>query len=277
MRNHETHNALGLIAPALDHVAELIAQIKHEALSAEGVIQACFFDPADGSLLETDPTEYFLKALSTWDAADSSENGSVVRFPGLVEVSPALFSLLPTLNKAKQSLEAAVMQLELAGTSRSQMRNAYRQSGHPRIHPLQAWRQVVCLAGNLTSIGFTVSKKGSGSELIRLDEALTRLCNANAFDLAEMIRSESEDTIIRWHEPVSRHIRANVAWGAGAEAVRKQFHASMPICVPTGAWPTKRVRFNEPKEDREHKVRSDRIEGKSIRLPFREGAYFQVA
>lgn len=260
----------GEISPILREMGEILSRIKHEVLSLDGVKQGVFYDSISGELIDCEVPERFLKAISTWDSSENSLNGSVERFPGVVEVSAGTAKEIGRLNIEKQRLESAINILEKSGVSAYMMRQAYAITGHRRIHPLQAWRQIILMESQPSSIGFTVVKHGSGSEIMSRDLAIARLTDLNAEDVIEIISNVSETTKVRWCDPVSRHIRANVVWGSGENARRGQYHASLPFCVPEGCWPTKRVRFNIP---RTHSERSDKLPGSYIPLPFRKGAY----
>ncbi|MBX6653618.1 hypothetical protein ISF12_10220 [Pseudomonas aeruginosa] len=271
------------IAARLEALAGALRSVRE--LAPSHVIRGVFYD-ASGNELDCDPSDRFATALATWDSADDSENGTVLRFPGLVELTPKLMTAVARLNACKRDLEAIVefWQSGDEGLSARQMRNHYASAGYARIHPLQTWRQVVQLDSRmidqpLASVGFTVQQRGNSSEEISLQDAITRLLNANAYDLVDRLESDKiPDTAkVKWYEPVGAHIRANVVWGAKESAVRDQFHASLPLCVGAGGWPTKRVRFNAPKE-KAQAVRSD-SQGAAPRypLPFRSGAFIQVA
>lgn len=268
----DTTDATHLVSETLESMMVKVKSIRHYVFSNNAIVQGRLFSAIDYQEITTKPaSELFIEAIIDWNTPDESLNGSVNRYPGVFEVSDELYEALQGLNEAKAKLEATVKLLENAGYSASAMRQIYSHAGHPRVHPLQAWRRIMLLDQGLESIGFTVAKRGSGSESIAFADAIERLTNSNAIDLVEQLQGYPETSQFRWIEPVSAHIRANIVYEGG---LRKQHHASMPLCVPVGGWPCKRVRFNEP---RVHKERKDKAPGNSIPLPFREGAFLQIA
>lgn len=272
------------IAVSLDALAGSMNLIRKFAPA--NVLRGVFYD-ATGSEIEGDPTELFIRALSSWDTVDESKDGTVIRFPGLVEITPKLLGLILDFNAKKtaleQTAEAWKKHPSMPQTGR-QMRAHYDKAGYRRIHPLQAWRKVVHVPSTsgdnqdaLSSIGFTIQQRGYSSQVLTLDQATAKLIEANAYDLLDRLEADAvpKDSKFRWCEPVQPHIRANAVWGSGANAARDQYHASMPLCVLEGFWPTKRVRYNPPKKT-EHSVRSDSFsENPRYLLPFRSGAYLQ--
>lgn len=262
------------LRPALEALMSSISSVRSEILKSGAVRRGIIYSPELGEPVELSIEEGLLKAVSDIDCQDASSNGSVWRYPGVVEVSETLITLIKELNGAKHSLEEAVRALQRAGATDHMLRQGYRLAGQPRIHPLQAWRQVVLLEGKPESVGFTVSKRSEGTMRMSRDETVARLREHRAYDIADGILALPEDTQISWHTPVSPHIKANVAWGEGPSVVRQLFHASLPFVVGPDCWPSKRVRYNHP---RDHAKRSDCRGTVIAYLPFRKGAYLKAS
>lgn len=262
------------LKPALEDLAAALSSVREEILCRGGVRQGIIYSPELGEPIEHDIQEGLAKALSDIDCQDASSNGSVWRYPGVIEASDGLITRIRDLNSAKHELEHVARSLQRAGATEKLMRQGYRLAGYPRIHPLQAWRQIVLLEGKPESVGFTVSKRSEGTVRLTRDETVAKLREHRAFDIAEGVLALPEGTEISWHVPVSPHIKANVVWGEGASAVRQMFHASLPFIVGPDCWPGKRVRYNHP---RDHAKRSDCRGTVIAYLPFREGAYLKAS
>lgn len=262
------------VATALERLSEVLARARCAILKPGAVVQGVLFSPELGTALDGYPAEHLLASISDIDCQESATNGEVWRYPGVFEVSQDVLQACAALNEAKATFEATVKALEASGVTSHTLRSAYRASGLPRLHPLQAWRRIVLLEGQPASIGFTLAKRSEGTERLTRDEAVEKLLDKRAFDIAEQLRTLDPATVLSWHTPVSPHVRANIVWGEGASAQRKMCHASLPFLVAPGMWPTKRVRFNLP---RDHEKRSDAKGDLLFYLPFREGAYLKVA
>ncbi|MBF6615606.1 MAG: hypothetical protein ITG07_02660 [Candidimonas sp.] len=264
------------VCESMDALQEALNGFNKAVRASGAVARGIRFNAMDG-LEETGltPSELLHQAVNTWDMTQESENGSVIRFPGVFEVNQAVMDAAHRLNIAKSNLSKTVAQLEEDGADSRQIRLAYRASNYPTIHPLQAWRQIVTICGpNLASIGFTVAKLSHSIEVMTHSEAIKRLTEANAGDVVEQIANLPQDTTIHWHTPVSRHIRANVVWQTEDARISRMFHASLPFLVPIGHWPSKRVRFNQP---RNHAARKDRKGTLQAYLPLRKGAYISAS
>ncbi|MBC7198360.1 MAG: hypothetical protein H5U32_03825 [Pseudomonas balearica] len=263
------------LSEPLDALREALAAFTQSCSKPGAVIRGERFNAMDGLPEPGEPSELLIEAVSTWDIANESVNGTVTRFPGVFEVSEAVLDSAYSLNRAKLFFSEAVSALESQGVDSRQIRQAYRAAGLPRLHPLQAWREIVVLDGeNLTSVGFTVVKGGHSIEVLTVDEARERLRQAKADDVLEQLQALTEQASIHWHVPVCRHIRANVVWQSEGNRAARQYHASLPFLVQEGCWPRKRVRFNQP---RDHAQRSDTKGTIYARLPQRQGAYLSVS
>ncbi|MBA1280219.1 DNA replication terminus site-binding protein [Stutzerimonas stutzeri] len=264
------------VSESLHALQEALDTFNEAVRAPSAVVRGLRFNAIDGTE-ETNPplTELLFEAVNTWDMTQESENGSVIRFPGVFEVGQDVMEAAQRLNEAKSALSQCVAQLEADGADSRQIRSAYRASQYPNLHPLQAWRQIVLLAGpNIASVGFTVAKMSHSIEVMTHADAMKRLADANAFDVIEQIEGLPANSAIRWHTPVTRHIRANVVWQDEDTRISRMFHASLPFLVPIGDWPSKRVRFNQP---RSHAQRNDRKGTIQVHLPLRKGAFLSVS
>jgi len=265
------------VGEALQAMCEALTAFNRACAEPGAVVRGLRFNAMDGQTEESDAScsSKLLEAINTWDITDESTNGSVIRYPGAFEVTDSVIQAANLLNNAKSNFSSTVTTLESSGADSRQLRVAYRAAAMPRIHPLQAWRQIVILEGpNLASIGFTVSKMCHSIEVMTLVEAVKRLTQCNAFDVIEALESLPPASTIHWHTPVSRHVRANVVWQNGETRSSRMYHASLPFLVPAGDWPSKRVRFNQP---RDHSPRRDKKGVSYATLPLRKGAYLAVS
>lgn len=263
------------LSEPLEALCEALAAFNLACSKTGAVKRGERFNAMDGQPEIGDTADLLIEAVSTWDIASESVNGSVTRFPGVFEVTEAVLNSAYSLNQAKLFFSRSVTDLESQGVDSRQIRQAYRAAGLPRLHPLQAWREIVVLDGeNLSSVGFTVVRGGHSIEVLTVDETRERLRQAKADDVIEQLENLSAQASIHWHVPVCRHIRANVVWQTEDYRAARQYHASLPFLVLEGCWPRKRVRFNQP---RDHAQRSD-IKGTIYaRLPQRQGAYLSVS
>lgn len=266
------------VAESLDTILSALAAFNSACSEPGAVIRGVRFNAMDGLPEQNDlgdTTKLLLEAINTWDIAEESSNGSVIRYPGVFEVKLAVMTAAKHLNDAKTNFANTVAALEASGSDSRQVRVAYRSAGMPRIHPLQAWRQIVLLEGqDLSSIGFTVSKMCHSIEVMKHPEAVKRLTQANAFDVIEELSLLPPSSTIHWHTPVSRHIRANVVWQSEETRRARMYHASLPFLVLEGSWPAKRVRFSQP---REHAPRRDKKSTTCATFPLRKGSYLAVS
>ena len=257
-------------------VAESISTLKalsHEWTKEVSVIRGVMYNPLTYSEKEGAPVYLLRSAVLDFDLPRDATNGEVNRYPGLFSVPHTVIDKTKALNEAKQHLQAAVKALEKAGYTSHQMRTVYRLSGATRLHPKHAWRQISILPGNdIASIGFTVAKKLESSALIPIDDAIEMLVARGADSIADQLYG-SGAVSVRWHEPIAKHIRANVVWGSAEHRLEKMYYASMPFLIEGDCWPFKRVRFNVP---RSHNRRSDARVEASIPLPFRDGGHLTV-
>ncbi|MDU4254453.1 hypothetical protein [Pseudomonas sp.] len=263
------------VAEPLEALCEALAAFNQACATPGAVIRGELYNAMDGQLEPGDPAQQLIESVSTWDIAPESANGSVTRFPGVFEVSATVIDAARRLNNAKLLFSSAVSSLEAEGVDSRQIRLGYRAAGRPRLHPLQAWREISILEGSsLASIGFTVVRGLNSIEVMTLAQALERLRETNADDVIEQLQGVPESSSIHWHLPVCRHIRANVVWGKGENRATRMLHASLPFLVEEGCWPSKRVRFNQP---REHAKRRDTKGTIYAHLPSRQGAYLSVS
>jgi len=224
-------------------------------------------------LAEGDSVWALRNAVIDHNIPSESSHGEVRRYPGVFSVSRRLIDATEGLNAAKHWFERCVREAEHAGLDRNHLRRLYRLAGYPRLHPKQAMRQLCILSpDNLQSIGFTLAKNTAASSVVQTHEAIERLINFGQQDIASMVSASGVQSV-RWHLPISPHIRANVVWGKKDDRVSRMLYASLPFLLPEGAWPERRVRFNKP---RHHARRSDYSIDNSIPLPFREGAYLTL-
>ena len=257
-----------ILLPLLDDLGQTLDTWKTRVQVERGVM----YDPLTGEEIEpgTRLEDMLTDAVCALDVPPNSLNGSVDRYPGVFSVSPALIEATHALNSAKEKLENATRGLDIKWR---ELRTLYAMAGWSRIHPLQAWRRVNILEPeDLYSVGFTVAKKEMATELLSLDEVTQRLSDRDAFDVLDQIR-RTDSPVFGWHEPVSPHIRANVVWGKGTTRRSQRFYASLPFLVEAPNWPSKRVRFNQP---REHAARSDIKHASVIPLPFRRGGFIST-
>lgn len=263
------------VTEPLEALVDALQEFKRACLQPGAVLRGQLFNPMDGMPnADGNPTELLIEAIGNWDIATEALNGSVNRYPGVFEVEESVMSAAQRLNESKLVFAGAVKSLEADGIDPRSIRTAYRSAGLPRLHPLQAWREVFLLQGtDLASVGFTVVKGGHSIEVMPVEEARERLLKANAMDVLEQLRGIPEGQAIHWHTPVSRHIKANVVWQGESGRATRMYNASLPFLVCKGFWPTKRVRFNQP---RSHAPRKD-TKGTSIAyLPMREGAFLST-
>lgn len=259
------------LAVKLSVLADRLSAARDAILAPQGVVRGVMFDQYTGAESGCSTANQLADAVTDVDMALESENGSVLRFPGLYSVSEEVLHHVRALNTAKSDFEHCVTALKNSGMSAYLLRVAYRRLGYARIHPLQAWRQINILdAEGLESVRFSVAKAVEGVEVLTYAQTLVRLEEVNASDVAEQIRSISGTSKFQWHEPVSRHLRANIVWGSGKNTTKAMKHASMPFLVPADCWPVQPVRFNQP---RSHNTRADAIRVHVIDLPHRTGAY----
>ncbi|MDH4602465.1 hypothetical protein [Pseudomonas syringae] len=260
------------------HLTELMRSLqamKTAVMSPGAVGKGLVFDQLSGEAIAGDLPNLLAHALTSIEVAEGSANGSVVRFPGCFEVSQSVIEHADCLNAAKENFKLCVKDLEESGLKPHELRGIYRKLGHSRIHPLQAWRKVNVVNGaGLESIGFSVAKSTEGIEALTFSELVARLEAANASDVIEALLADRAPAQVQWHTPVSRHIRANIVWKNDQLRTSAMLHASMPFLIPQGSWPTKRVRFNQP---RSHAKRSDSRANNVVHLPFRAGAYISWA
>ena len=272
-QNLETDEAFEVIRSCFDGLMRALAEWKDSVLQPGAVGHSVFFQPVDGTELEGYAANQLIRAVSDWDIPAQSENGAVSRYPGVCEVASGVLEATNRLNASKDALAEAVQALGLSNSS-ARLRSILTCLGSPRLHQLQALRKVNVLAGpGLASIGISVAKKTYSIEKLDFESSIKRLEHMRAQDVIEQIVDAGYDTV-HWHAPISNHLRANVTWYHEGHRTSRMLHASLPFLVPAGHWPTKRVRFNEP---RDHAERRDKHPGAVVPLPNRDGAYLRLS
>lgn len=261
------------LVPVLQRMGALVADMRGLMLAGGEIGRAVFFCAETGDELNVDAGSHLAQAMGDWNCLDDEAAGAVARYPGVVEVGPALFQAVQELNAEKGRLEMLVTSFNVGQSRFAALRRAYALAGYPRLHPLMAWRRMFVLDAPVLSVGFTVAAKGASSEVLSREEVITRLADANALDLAAQVSGFGRDCQYRWHEPIKRHLRCNLSWNEDGEVIRRQMPANLPFVVLKGCWPSKRIRFNP---GRSHQERSDKIRGIRLALPFRDGGYLSV-
>lgn len=264
---------------AYDALASLLGSLnrfRSATLTPGAVLRGVRFDDA-GVPIDGDNAELLISAICKWDVADDSENGNVLRYPGLFEVTSALVDAIRDLNRCKADFEskAAAIEASSARERQNKLREILKTHGVGRAHPLQCWRTIHVLEQEtIKTVGFSTINKSIGSEILTKDEALTRLRRKDAYDVVEELEA-AECQSVRWVTPVSPFIRANVSFWQDGELVNKTYHASLPFIVGEGSWPAK-VKFNLPRETPVKRQVSPQEKQNTINLPFRENAYLAL-
>lgn len=264
------------LTPALTEFVAALRSLEDALGQDRAVGKSIFFDVHTNEMVTPDdPAAYVKEALGDLNCDDQRKDGQVVRYPGVVEVSSLAWQKLHQFNQAKQALREAVDRCYQLGAKAHELRIAYSRAALPRLHPLMAWRKINLLEEQLESIGFTVAKGIDSIERMTVGQAIAQL-EGIGDDVAEQISRYPRDKQLSWHEPTSPHIRANLVWKTESSTQKKQKHACLPFFVPIGQWPTKRVRWNKPKET-EGEARNDSLKGDRFELPFRTGGFLIVS
>lgn len=267
-----------IVAEALSALVESLNRCKRVALRPGSIGQSAFFGPA-GNRLEGEPAELFIKAMSDWDVMDDADNGNVPRYPALVEASADLIDSIEDFNAHKSAFKAAVSVMEASNDKERQrkLRDALRRQGLSRAHPLQCWREVkVFRSPTVKTVGFSTSKKSFSSKVLTRLQAISELEKRGADDVIEQMALNTYQSV-RWVNPVSPFIRVNLSFRKDDGTLdNATFHASLPIIIEMGAWPTK-LKFNQPKESTQERRGLEEIDTSIIPLPFRRDAYLALS
>lgn len=263
------------MAPALTSFVASLKSVDEALSRPDSLGRSVFYCVEDNSEVASDsPSEYVKDALGDLNCRDNQKDGQVTRYPGVVEISPEAWNALQQLNEAKVSLRDAVNRCYGAGAKSHELRNSYIRAGLPRLHPLLAWRKVALVDVRPQSIGFTVAKGIDSIERMSVAQAIAQLEGVGD-DVIEQIARYPRNASVSWHEPTSPHIRANFVWATESPPQKKQLHACLPFFVPMGHWPSKRVRWNPPKNT-ESEQRNDALKGDRFELPFRAGGFLVI-
>lgn len=253
------------IKDSLLALSDVLSEWSKEVSVDKGV----FYDPLTYQEVKGGNAFLLRQAVCDLSIPNDADNGNANRYPGVCQVSARTIECTNRLNAAKNYFESQVFLGHQQGLSRADLRVLYKEAGYPRLHPKQAWRQIVVLdRDGLKSIGFSVAKETTSGQIVSLQNVLNELASHHCFDLAQQVACLGA-TEFRRSTPIAPHVRANVVWGAKDKRLMRMHYASLPFLVGEG-WPEKRVRFNIP---RNHSRRSDFDAGQSIALPYREGAY----
>lgn len=237
------------------------------------VHQGLMFDTAT-HMQRQGAADYLLREAVLDIMIDSdSTNGMVNRYPGVFSVPSSVIRLTEQLNEAKAFFQQAVSELVDAGYKPERVRSIYRLAGAPRLHALQAWRQIQIIEGDdLSSIGFTLAKHLNASYTLSAEDSYNALLSQNQPEIANMILEQGA-TSVRWHKPIAKHVKANIVWGAGETRATRLAYASLPFLIEGDTWPSKRVRFNQP---RENSKRNDVRTANFIPLPHSAGSHITL-
>lgn len=267
-----------MVTDALSALVESLNRCKRQALRPGSIGQSVFFGPT-GIQLEGNPAELFIKAISDWDVMDDADNGNVPRYPALVEADADLLDTVEQFNASKMAFKAAVTGMQVANDKERQrkLRDVLKRQGLARAHPLQCWREVkVFRSSTVKTVGFTTSKKSFSSKVMTPIQAISELEKRDAYDVIDEMAINTTYQTVRWINPVSPFIRVNLSfWGEDGALENATFHASLPILIEKGAWPTK-LKFNQPKENtQERKVSEAGVS--LVALRFRKDAYLELS
>lgn len=267
-----------VVSEALSELVESLNRCKSVALRPGSIGQCAFFDPS-GKPLEGDATELFIKAMSDWNVMDDADNGNVPRYPALVEASAELIDSIQSFNAHKLAFKAVVTDMEAANDKDRQrkLRVILGRQGLSRAHPLQCWREVkVFRSPTVKTVGFSTSKKSFSSKVMTRLQAISELEKRGADDVIEQIAINTFQSV-RWVNPVSPFIRVNLSYRRDDGALENAtFHASLPIIIEMGAWPTK-LKFNLPKKSTQERRGLEEGHASIIPLPFRRDAYLALS
>jgi hypothetical protein len=267
-----------MVTDTLSALVESLNRCKRQALRPGSIGQSAFFGPT-GIQLEGDSAELFIKAISDWDVMDDADNGNVPRYPALVEADADLLDSVEQFNASKLAFKAAVAGMQAANDKERQrrLRDVLKRQGLARAHPLQCWREVrVFRSSTVKTVGFTTTKKSFSSKVMTPLQAITELEKREAYDVIGEMAVNTTYQTVRWINPVSPFIRVNLSfWGEDGSLENTTFHASLPILIEKGAWPTK-LKFNKPKENNQGRKIAEA--GVSlVALRFRKDAYLELS
>lgn len=186
-------------------------------------------------------------ALRQWSYEPDQMPRESRRFIGLFAITPAQAEAIDTLNAAKtvfaqaiarvrgDDTEALLPELTRALGAARKLRQSLTSMGQPRVHLLQATRQIPVLPPQTHSVGFTWARGSKSTVVVELDEAIAAIekrCADNperrAADCQALTNAVAAGFELRKARTTSAHLRANVAYGAGQ---KKQMTASLPFAV----------------------------------------------
>lgn len=272
------------VAESISALVVSLNRCKSAALQPGSIGRSAFFCPS-GNKMDGDPVELFIKALSDWDVMHDADNGSVPRYPALVEASAELIGAIEDFNACKVAFKSAVSAMLVANDKerQSKLRGLLHRQGLSRAHPLQCWREVnVFRSSTVKTVGFSTSKKSFSSKLLTRLQAIGELEKRDAQDVIGDIEDKERESrksfqTARWVNPVSPFIRVNISFRKADGALdNATFHASLPIIIEMGAWPAK-LKFNQPKENVQERRGLDEGGISIIPLPFRRDAYLVLS
>ena len=255
------------ISAAMDELSSTFTALKSLILNKQNTLAGEVLQPDTGEAIKGDSRENLIKALGDWDIHPSSNSGEVMRYPGYFIACDEIIEAVYAFNAAKDKLTSTTKALMQAGTSEREMRTAYAKCGFPLIHPLQARRTIKVISNeNLKRISFSIANRIESIEKISVKLACKRLENNDAHDISALLANMSPDDTVRWHKPVSSHIRANILHqDSSGERFPKMIHSSLPIMI-VGGHELPSIVFNQAKERR--KKRSDTLSSNRIAIPF---------
>ncbi|MNJ44260.1 hypothetical protein D3C77_393040 [compost metagenome] len=270
--------SVALVAESLNDLIGSLNRCKKEALHPGSLGRTAFYGPT-GSVLEGEPAELFINAISDWDVMSDADNGSVPRYPALVEADSNLIDALEDFNVCKLAFKkaAADMAAENDKGRQRKLREILRREGMSRAHPLQCWREVAIFRGlAVKTVGFSTSKKSFSSKVLTRLQVISELEKRDAQDVIDQM-SETTWSTVRWVNPVSPFVRANISFrGDDGSLTNAIAYASLPIIIEKGAWPAK-LKFNQPKETTQDRKGLADGEHSIIPLPFRRDAYLVLS
>lgn len=257
---------------AMDELVSSYNTLKSLILNPENRIQGQTICPETGEETQGNHRENLVKALGNWDIHPTSTTGEVMRYLGYYMACEEIISATHNLNSAKENLTKKTKMLTASGATEREIREAYKKIGFPKIHPLQARRQIKIVNNeNLKRISFSVAKRIESIEKISVELACKRLEKNDAHDIIALMANLNPTDIVRWHKPVGTHIRANIVHvDENKNRQAKMIHTSLPIIID-GNGELPKVVFNHPKEHR--KKRSDTLSGNRVKIPFIKDGY----
>lgn len=266
--------AIAAISLAMNEMTDAFNALKTTILDSNNYLAGAILCPQTGTEIGGDIRENLIKAFGDWNIHSSSTAGEVVRYVGYFAASDPIACSVERFNTAKEILTSTSMSLSAQGITEREMRSAYAKAGFPVIHPLQARRTIKVIdAENLQHISFSIAKNIESIERLPVQKARERLEKAEADDILAMLVNLDPNDTVRWHKPVATHIRANIVHKSEEHGRQsKMIHASLPIIIK-GSQQLPKIIFNQPKNSRTRKTRSDTASNNKIALPFINDGY----